>query len=222
MSAPIDFSRPHPRPAPFHDSATCGVCKGQHAPPIADQASHQAEVQRLADAKLAAYQQAERDHAEHQAEEARRDAVQAVTGVRPRTWQEIRAEQSPNLRLLLTPAEADPSDLAAVKAKAAADAKTLDRRAAAARLSNRRARITTALAQMPVDAFEAIAEFREQLAAIDREAVAAGQEPEAMNALSDALGESAAPVAAGPTPTTPPPPPKQPRDAVGRLLFGDQ
>ncbi len=225
MSAPIDFSRPHPRPRPFHNAAECGVCRGLSAPPIEDQAAHQAEVQRLADAKLAAYQQAEHEHAEHQAEEARRDAVQAVVGYRPKSWEEVRAEVPPALRLLLGPnLEGDPADLAAVKARAPPPTpQTLpDRRAAAAALPNRRARMLLAIQSLDGDAIDALRELREQLDAIDAEARAAGAEPEAGDALAAALDPSPAPVAAGPTPTTPPPPPKQPRDAVGRLLFGGE
>ena len=227
MSAPkIDMSKPHPRPRPFHSSAECGVCRGLSAPDIDHQVKHAAHVQLEADQLISTYREQQAAYEAHQAEDQHRDNVEAVTGVRPKTAAEFRAEVPPTLRLLLTPDQAEPTDLAAVKARTAADAKTLDRRAAAAKLANRRARITRALAEMPVDAFEAIAEFREQLAAIDREAVAAGQEPEAMTALADALGESspaaAAPAAAGTTPTTPPPPPKQPRDAVGRLLFGGE
>jgi len=223
MSAPIDFSRPHPRPRPFHNAAECGVCRGLSAPPIEDQAAHQAEVQRLADAKLAAYQQAEHEHAEHQAEEARRDAVQAVVGYRPKSWEEVRAEVPPALRLLLGPnLEGDPADHAAVKARAAADAASLPARAAAAALRNRRARVLLAIQSLDGDAIDALRELRGQLDAIDAEARAAGAEPEAGDALAAVLDPSPAPVAAGPTPTTPPPPPKQPRDAVGRLLFGGE
>lgn len=218
--APIEMSKPHPRPRPFHNSAECGVCRGLSAPPVADQAAHLAHVQLEADALMSTYREQQAAYEAHQAEEARRDTVQAFTGVRPKTWEEVRAEQPPAVRLLLDPGAPDKADLAAVKARAAADAKTLDRRAAAAKLANRRARITRALSELPLDAFEAIGEFREQLAALDREAVAAGQEPEAMSALADALDPSPAPVAAGPTPTTPPPPPANAR--VAMLLTGQK
>ena len=217
--APIDMSRAHPKPRPFHDSGTCGVCRGLSAPPIDEQAAHQAEVMRLANAKLQAYEQQEADHQAHQAEEARRDNAQAVFGIRPRTAAELLAEMPPAARVLFGEGEPSKADLDALRADRARFERELPARAAAAALRNRRVRILRAIQGLDGDAIDALRELREQLADLDREAAAAGQPAEAAGALADALDPSpaAAPVASH-EPAAPPPK----RDPALALLLGSE